>query len=246
MFNNFEYQNSIELLINEVDIALKNDLYLIALISTLAIPDVLAKIEYGKSNGTNYIKWVNKYVKDIFGRKYGEKNRKPDILNYNNDESQEKTDKYLESPIEMCGENCYQLRCSLMHNIENEIKVDEKTPSNRKYTWIDECVLQFAKDEYTNGIMCGYDTYLKELLNGEIVTVAEKFCYINVRELCHDIIRCAKEYIKSKNIEQKLPKLRINNGGGKMMSSLDPEIQMNNWILYKKHMNNINKRCNNE
>lgn len=45
----------------------------------------------------------------------------------------------------MCGENCYQLRCVLMHNIENEIKADEKTSPHKKYTWIDECVLQFTK-----------------------------------------------------------------------------------------------------
>ena len=122
----------------------------------------------------------------------------------------------------MCDENCYQLRCALIHNIENEIKADEKTPKNRKYTWIDECVLQFTREEFTNGIMSGYDTYLKELQNGEIVTVAEKFCYINVKELCHDIIRGAKEYIKNIKDEEKLPKLKINNGGGKIMSSIDP------------------------
>ena len=85
-------------------------------------------------------------------------------------------------------ENCYQLRCALLHNIENEIKANRKIPQNRKYTWIDECVLQFTKEEFTNGIVSGYDTYLKELPDEKIVMVAEKFCYINVRELCHDII----------------------------------------------------------
>lgn len=248
MLKNYEEKNSIEILIDEVEKALKNELYLVALMSTLTIPDALAKIEYEESNSNNYIKWVNEFVKDIFGRKYGEKSSKSDVINYKNGKPLEKTDneKYLESPTEICGENCYQLRCALLHNIENEIKADKKTPKNRKYIWIDECVLQFTKEEFTNGIMSGYDTYLKELPSEEIVTVVEKFCYINVRELCHDIIRGAREYIKNKGIEEKLPKIKVNNGGGKMMSSLDPKIEMNNWKLYKKYINNLKRGNVNE
>lgn len=136
MFKNYEEKNSIELLIGEVEKALNAELYLMALIATLTIPDALAKVEYGKNNGSNYINWVNEHVKDIFGRKYGDRNKGAEVTNYINGEPQEKTDneKYLESPIEMCGENCYQLRCVLMHNIENEIKADEKTPPHKKYT----------------------------------------------------------------------------------------------------------------
>lgn len=204
MYKNYEEKNSIELLIEEIEKALKNELYLTALISTLTIPDALAKIEYGENSGCNYIKWVNEFVKDVFGRKYGERNTKSEVINYKNGMPLEKTDneKYLESPTEMCGENCYQLRCALMHNIENEIKADKKTPQNRKYTWIDECVLQFTKDEHTNGIMNGYDPRLAELSSGEVVTLLEKFCYINVKEMCHDIVKGAKEYIKTKNASE--------------------------------------------
>lgn len=248
MYKNYEEKNSIELLIEEVEKALQNELYLTALISTLTIPDALAKIEYKKSSGINYIKWVDNFVKDIYGQKYGKKNIKSKVVNYINGEPQEKTDneKYLESPIEMCGENCYQLRCALMHNIENEIKADEKTPKYRKYTWIDECVLQFTKYEYTNGIISGYDSRLAETSSGEIVTLIEKFCYINVKELCHDIIRGAKEYIKSKNISKKLPKLKINNGGGHMPNSLEPEIFTNNIRLWNKHVKNLKSKSNKE
>lgn len=131
-----------------------------------------------------------------------------------------------------------------MHNIENEIKADKKTPKNRKYTWIDECVLQFTKDERTNGIMNGYDPRLAELSSGEVVTLLEKFCYINVKELCHDIIRGAKEYIKTKNVSEKLPKLKINNGGGRMPNSFDPEIFTNNMRLWNKHMKNLKSKSN--
>lgn len=241
MFKNYEEKNSIELLISEVEKALDNELYLVALISTLTIPDALSKIEYGKSSGNNYIKWVNEYVKDAFALKHGERSQKLEVVNYKNSEPQEKTDNemYLESPTEMCGENCYQLRCALMHNVENEIKADGKTPKSRKYTWIDECVLQFTKNEISNGVMSGYDTYLKELSNGKIIIVAEKFCYINVKKLCHDIIRSAKDYIKNKNVKKKLPKLKINNGGGKMMNHLNPKVFADDIRLWNKHIKNL-------
>ena len=241
MLRNYEEKNSIELLIEEIEKALNAELYLIALMTSLTMPDVMCKLEYGKGGRDNYIKWVDNYIADGFGVKYGDREK---IGKYDKNEETntkcEKTDneKYLESPTSMCGENCYQLRCSLLHDVNNELKSRNRGGKRKIFTWIDECVLQFTKEEFTNGIMSGYDTYLKELQNGEIVTVAEKFCYINVKELCHDIIRGAKEYIKTKNVSEKMPKLKINNGGGKIMSSLDPKIEMNNWRLFKKHMNN--------
>ena len=248
MYKNYEEKNSIEVLIDEVEKALTNELYLIALISALTIPDVFCKIEYGNGGGDNYVKWVDNFVVDSFGIKYGDKKY---LGRYERDESDvgcNKTlnEKYLNSPTAMCGDNCYQLRCSLLHDIKNEIKGSKKSGKERKFTWIDECVLQFTKEEIVNGIKSGYDTYLKELPSGKIVMVAEKFCYINVRELCHDIIRGAKEYIKNKGIEEKLPKIKVNNGGGKMMSGLDPEKEMNNWKLYKKYINNLKRGSVNE
>lgn len=60
------------------------------------------------------------------------------------------------------------------------------------------CITIYQKKEYTNGIMNGYDHYLKELPSGEIVILIEKSCYINVKELCHDIIEEQKNIIKIK------------------------------------------------
>lgn len=45
--------------------------------------------------------------------------------------------------------------------------------------------------------------------------------------------------LKSNNISEKLPKLKINNGGGRMPNSFDPEISTNNMRLWNKHMKNI-------
>lgn len=239
MFKNFEEINQIELLISDIKKALYAELYLTALISALTIPDVLCRIEYGAGGGDNYSKWVDTYVEDMFGRKYGAKIPNCEVVNYKNGQPLDKTDneRYLESPVSVCGVNCYQLRCSLLHEGNNDIKGNEKSGKTRKFVWIDECVLQFTKDEFSTSNVCGYDSYLKELDNGEIVSMAEKYCYINVRELCNDIIKAAKRYINRKVIDRdKLPKIKINNGGGKMPSSIDPEGFANNMRLWNKYM----------
>lgn len=236
MPNNYEEKNSIELLFDEIEKALNAELYLIALMTALTIPDVMSKIEYGNGGGSNYAKWIDEYVIDMFGRKYGDRVTKREVKNYKNGKLLDKTDneRYLETPTEVCGDNCYQLRCSLLHDVKNVIHGSEKLGKNRKYVWIDECVLQFTKEEFTKGIMNGYDTYLKELPDGEIVTLAEKFCYINVKELCNDIIRGAKNYINDKEVKAKMPMIKVNNGGGKMPSCFDPERSNNNLRLVKK------------
>lgn len=247
MFSNYEEKNSIELLIEEIEKALSAELYLIALMSALTIPDVLCKIEYGKGGGDNYSKWIDTYVEDLFGRKYGERISNCEVVNYKNGKVLEKSDneRYLESPVNVCGVNCYQLRCSLLHDVNNEIKGNNKSGKSRRYIWIDECVLQFTKNEFSNGNVSGYDTKLKELNNGEIALVAEKYCYINVRELCNDIIKAAKKYIKENDIMDRLPKIKINNGGGKMPSSFDPEVFVNNTRLWNKYVKN-QQRGNNK
>ena len=51
MPNNFEEKNSIKLLFDEIEKALNAELYLIALMTVLTIPDVMSKIEYGNGSG---------------------------------------------------------------------------------------------------------------------------------------------------------------------------------------------------
>lgn len=55
----------IDRLINEINIALNNGLYLSALISALTLPDVCGKAEYPKENtGDRYKNWYDTYVND--------------------------------------------------------------------------------------------------------------------------------------------------------------------------------------
>ena len=48
--------------------------------------------------------------------------------------------------------------------------------------------------------------------------------------------------LKSNNISEKLPKLKINNGGGRMPNSFDPEISANNMRLWNKHVKNLKSK----
>ena len=55
----------IQKMIDEINIALNNGLYLVALTSALTLPDVCGKAEYpGSGNGERYRNWYSKYVKD--------------------------------------------------------------------------------------------------------------------------------------------------------------------------------------
>ena len=55
----------IDRLINEINIALNNGLYLSALISALTLPDVCGKAEFPNAKiGERYTKWYDEHVKD--------------------------------------------------------------------------------------------------------------------------------------------------------------------------------------
>ena len=230
IYNNYKEGSSLHILVNEIERALASNLYLTALISALAIPSLMATIMYGDSTKKNYIKWIDECVKNDFGVLYG-KNK---YLGVNN--SSDESDKYLSSPTCICGLNCYQLRCSLLHDGTNEIKHDGRTKSN-KYLWIDECVLIFSEEEFATGNLSGGDCRLEELKDGTIVTMVDKYCYISVRMLCNDIIRAAKECVNDENIKEKLPKIKITTGGGRIPNLMNPEIAMNNYRLMRKLCN---------
>lgn len=52
-------------IIDEINVALNNELYLVALSSALTLPDVCGKAEYSKDkNGVRYKNWYNKFVTD--------------------------------------------------------------------------------------------------------------------------------------------------------------------------------------
>ena len=101
-------------LINEIEIALNNELYLIALNTALTLPDICGKAELRKSgNRKRYINWCNKYIKSL----------------------QTNVDKSMPC---LTAEIIYNLRCSLSHqgtpNIDKGLGIDRFVLTVQKMT----------------------------------------------------------------------------------------------------------------
>ena len=69
-FENYEEIESLPLLFKEIRESLKSERYLIALMASLCIPDILGELEYNGSDETKYAKWFNANVKNEFGYTY--------------------------------------------------------------------------------------------------------------------------------------------------------------------------------
>lgn len=89
----------IEMLISEIEVALDNGLYMIALSSALILPDTLGKMEYPKneekSSKKRYIQWVDEYIYKLI-------------------EEGDFPDNFYICKIYK-GENLYNLRCKFLH-----------------------------------------------------------------------------------------------------------------------------------
>lgn len=77
-------------LLNQIEEAIKKNLYYIALLSSLTIPDICGALESddGKASKEKYIVWFEKYLDPIYSKGHEEF---------------------------ISGEDCYYLRCSILH-----------------------------------------------------------------------------------------------------------------------------------
>ena len=100
---NYENQNSVELLLNEIDKSVEHKQYLIALFATLTIPDILGKVKYPNALGNKkrYVKWFDENIKDSFEAIIG-----------------------IENTIKMDGTACFRLRNALLHGGDNVLGVN--------------------------------------------------------------------------------------------------------------------------
>lgn len=189
--NNYNDINSLELTINEIEIAIHAKSYLSALHMALSIPDMLGQIAYPKSEEKKYIKWFDENVRNcVFGYLYSE-----NPLNIN-------------GCPKMCGEVCYALRCKLFHEGVNDITA--KTTER-----INEFVLSFTDEDFVRGNCAGKE-YEFNKWDPETNTVPEtNYLYISCKGLCKEIVVAAKEFYK-KNPDLPYPKLRVNQGHGKI------------------------------
>ena len=110
----------IDRLAKEIDIAIKNKLYLVALNTALTLPDICGKAEYpeldsNKATKKRYVDWCNKYIEDLTQ------------ININ------KTIPSLTANV------IYSLRCSLSH---------QGNPNVDKNTGIDRFTLTIQKNDF--------------------------------------------------------------------------------------------------
>ena len=190
---NFEDLNSISFCVNEIQSCLKNECYLAALSLALALPDVFAKIEYGKTSRSSYEQWFNHHVRNYFGLLY--------------------SDEFYTKGDQICfsGEACYQLRCALFHEASDHIKAK---------TGIDEFVLVMNKEPFARGNVAGTEMCLNGENTGVKTVTAKNYLYISVTELCNGIIDAVIDYTQAHpEVLSKFPTIRMNRGGGKVNKS---------------------------
>ena len=98
----------IEKVIEEIEKALESKLYNIGLISILTLPDIICQsISDTDTNSKTYINWFDEYVSKFFSK---------DVLNN----------------TLLNGNDCYSLRCSVLHKGTTDITVQRKRNRNTR------------------------------------------------------------------------------------------------------------------
>ena len=148
-------KNTIEKILASLEISLKSNAYYSALITDLILPDICGEIEYGNANSKErYIKWFNEYLYKYYNNR-----------GYNNQVNF------------LLAENCYALRCSLLHqgitNIENQ---RSKQGSLSK--------IYFHTNNYYLG-HCNLDCDSIEGLQ------------LNVERFCFDVIKAVRTWLEA-------------------------------------------------
>ena len=103
----------INILVKQIDIALKNESFIPALMASLTLPDICGKAEYPDSNNKKrYVEWYDTYIPHGLSPFY----------------DYDKTNKL---PV-LSGEVVYQLRCSLLHSGSFQIERNRIICSDNK------------------------------------------------------------------------------------------------------------------
>ena len=163
--------NTIEKILASIRISLKNGAYYSALISALTLPDICGEIDYSNHTSKDrYIKWFNKYLHNYYNQKG-----------------------YKSQVDFLVAENCYALRCSLLHEGISYIG-DQKAQqgSLRK--------IHFHTSDYDKG-HCN--------LNCDNIEGLQ----LNVERFCDDVIEATRAWLndisRDKNKSEKVRSLTI-------------------------------------
>lgn len=186
-------------LINEINFALDNNLYLVALNTALTLPDICGKAEYTneKSSKKRYIDWYDNYIGQY-------------EINPHN------TEHGINMPY-LSGDVVYSLRCSLLH--QGNPNIDKKQNINQ-FSLVIEKKNEF--DIYADSASCGnnertYKVNIRRLccilcwtVEHYYNTNKEKFNFFN-----YSIIDIDEERKKIDNAYKRIDELLNRNTEGK-------------------------------
>lgn len=193
---NYEEKESLPILLNQIKQSLKDERYLIALMASLCIPDILGSLEYDGKPETKYANWFNANVKNEFGCTY---------------DSLDKDFKFSH----INGTVIYNLRNKMIHKaFADEIKTND--------ILIDEFVLVCNQERFTRGHTSGYkydESNLK--IRKGVVIPNSQYLYISVYGLCMEIVEAAELDLKKRKAQgQTVPTVKVTKYGGKVPTDL--------------------------
>ena len=146
-------------LIAAVDKALQDKNWYGALFIALAIPDICGRLQYPKlKSGERYVSWFEEYLKEKYTSKVGAQR---------------------EEHVFLSGEDCYALRCALLHEGTGDI-------TGQKARKVLENFLFMTTESHL--------TYMEgNYVNGERVPTTLQ---LNVERFCRDISDAAKKWLE--------------------------------------------------
>lgn len=159
----------IDKLVAQIENAIENDLYLVALCSALTLPDICGKAEYPKK-GVNdrYKTWYKNYVYDKF-----EHNKKH--IN----------DVYYQMP-DLTEEIVYDLRCSILHSGDPNL--------NKEPPPVDKFNLILNRDK-TNSTIA--KSTLRMVFPAQAKPFTERGIKVDIYNLCNLLCKAAISYYNS-------------------------------------------------
>lgn len=161
--------------IDEINKALESELYILALMGTLVLIDSCAKVEYPniESNKKRYIQWYDNF---IFDKIYG---NAPKLVN-----------KIGKETPKLTGEVVYSLRCSLLHEDNPNIQVEDiKNEDNKitKFKIIVEKKNSFDIYTSSSGI-----TWVEDKQGNPII--CDRSCELNIQHFCYFVLGFCEDY----------------------------------------------------
>jgi hypothetical protein len=132
--------------------ALENENWYGALFLALTLPDICGKIQYPQAKSEErYVKWFQKYLDDKYTREVGPKRQKHIFLS---------------------GEDCYALRCSLLHEGSDAISSQRCKKALDSFLFL------------TKGAHCNWCNVNKHT-----------FLELNVTNFCEDICEAVEKWL---------------------------------------------------